>query len=337
MHWESQSGRYPRDPRLGHRPGRSYSPSAPTQSILKDLVSTNDGFISLDSSSSNSLDTSKKLVIITGGSVAMGLGASRNEKTISSQLQILLDTYFPNEFCVVNSACAAYCSWQEFIRYSMELSWMKPSITVSIGSWNDFIHSSIGNRYTGRWYRNHDRSIDDLSESLFGLDESVSIRKLLLQYLSKNDFTRAITKAFYSVIGSKSLTDSEIKWGYHMAKFTYKSNAVANYVHNMRQLNAVASLYNGYFLSVVQPWITQDVNNSSQSTSDLLRYASVNRGFLHTRDQFYLDLESELDPSFMVKSPEFEANDFVDHCHLADCGQLKLAKFVFSQLFPNEH
>ena len=167
------------------------------------------------------------------------------------------------------------------------------------------------------------------------LDLRVGIYKLLLNIYLKT-FTRAIAKAFYSVIGSKSLTDSEIKWGYHMAKFTYKSNAVANYVHNMRQLNAVASLYNGYFLSVVQPWITQDANNSSQSTSDLLRYASVNRGFLHTRDQFYLDLESELDPSFMVKSPEFEANDFVDHCHLADCG-LKLAKFVFSQLFPNEH
>ena len=71
MHWESQKGRFPRDPRLGHRPGCSYSPQSDDVSPLKELVTTKDSFVSLDSSSFHTIDITKKLVVITGGSVAM--------------------------------------------------------------------------------------------------------------------------------------------------------------------------------------------------------------------------------------------------------------------------
>ena len=74
-------------------------------------------------------------------------------------------------------------------------------------------------------------------------------------------------------------------------------------------------------------------NDSSESSADLIRYSTLNSGFSAARDRFYMELDSALDPSFMLKCPEFDSHDFVDHCHLGDVGQRKLAKFIFNSIF----
>ena len=137
MHWEAQRGRFPRDPRLGHRPGRSYSPSLEDRKkSLPDLYTTDDGFISLNDTCETSF-LGHNNVVILGGSVAMGLGASSNTKTIASVLNQLFDTSRIS-LKVVNAACSAYCSWQELIKFSLELSRFRPPVVISISSYNDF-------------------------------------------------------------------------------------------------------------------------------------------------------------------------------------------------------
>ena len=143
MEWERQSGRFPRDPRLGHRTGCSYVPTKSNTSLLNDLYTSNDGFVSLTSSTHKAVDKNKKLVLILGGSVAMGLGASSNENTICANLQALLDESYPNQYCVINAACAAYCSWQELLRYTLELSLLCAPLLVSPRGTTLFILLSV--------------------------------------------------------------------------------------------------------------------------------------------------------------------------------------------------
>ena len=332
MEWERQSGRFPRDPRLGHRTGCSYVPTKSNTSLLNDLYTSNDGFVSLTSSTHKAVDKNKKLVLILGGSVAMGLGASSNENTICANLQALLDESYPNQYCVINAACAAYCSWQELLRYTLELSDLPLCSVISISSWNDFIHSSIGNRYTGRWTKNHDRSIDDLSDALIGNDGQYTFVQLILQAISQLYVAKKVIQLFSFLRRGQTLTDSEIRWGYHGAKFRFREEAVINYIHNMKQLKAIANTFNAEFFCLVQPYIDTSAEHTSANSSaesDLLRLSRLHSNFFLCRDLFYECLDRIRDSTFMLKSGKFTSNDFVDHCHLNDNGQAKLSQIIF--------
>ena len=328
MHWESQSGRFPRDPRLGHRTGRSYTPSINGANLLKDLYSTPDGFISNVSSSRQlGLIPGHDLIIILGGSVAMGLGASRNETTISAVLENKLKQTFGDNICVLNAACAAYCSWQEFIKFSLELSRLKPKYVVSISSWNDFVHSSIGDRYTGNWTCNHDRSIDDLSDKLIGLDEKVSLKNYIPHLFAGNKFTKRLIRLYLSLIKGAEINDDEIRWGYQSVEYKFREDAVFNYIHNMSMINSIAQGIGSNFTALIQPWLTVG-GESTNASLDLSRIGKLHKNFFLTRNRFHNSLHASIDHEFMLNSPELSSRYFVDHCHLWDEGQRIMANFI---------
>jgi len=330
MHWESQRGRYPRDPRLGHRPGISYIP-VDRGGVLRDLYTTKDGFISTSTSNLAAIDPTKKLIVLLGGSVAMGLGATRNEFTIAARLASLCDQYKPGEYCVVNAACAAYCSWQEFLRYSLELSDLNPHTVISISSWNDFIHSSIGNRYNGQWFKNHDRSIDDLSDFLIGLDDSISAIDFIHQKLRESTFGRLLFKVINYNRARQRLTDNEIRWGYDTAKFQFKPHSVANYLHNMNLINAIASSTGSRFICLLQPRL-DTLLGDCEALRDLRRLTSIHSEFISSRDAFFSKLCCAKLPDYIQASPSISPYLYVDHCHLGDQGQLMLTQYLFNLL-----
>jgi len=332
MYWEKQTGRYPRDPRLGHRPGINYVPEKDNgNKLLKDLYTTSDGYVSLDSSNGLAINEKKKLILLLGGSTAMGLGASKNEKTIAAVLQNICDTYDYNKYCVVNCACAAYCSWQELLKFALELSHLSPYYVVSISAWNDFIHSSIGDRYIGRWVRNHDRSIDDLSDSLIGLDENISLRSLLTRYLSTKELGKRLIKYAKSRGEKFCLTEDEIRWGYYNSGFIFKELAVTNYYHNMRQLSALSCNAGAKFKCFVQP-IPEIEDSDSGASEDLVRMGVIHDNFLQAREQFYTSLRNISFEDDRFHFAVLSGDKFVDHCHLNDKGQQEMAMLIFEHM-----
>jgi hypothetical protein len=327
MHWERQGGRYPRDPRLGHRVGISYVPTEAANSTLQDLYTTSDGFVSLSSSCATAVSQDKEIIIILGGSVAMGLGASSNEKTIASCLQRELNEIYPSRFCVLNAACAAYCSWQELIKFSLELSGLKPSFVFSISSWNDFVHSSVGDRYSSEWYTNHDRSIDDLSDLLLGLNERISMSRVVLDWASHTLIGSRLISLFVDLARNADITAQQMRWGYHYAKYTFRPSAPANYIHNMRQINAICNALGCHFKCILQPTIN-DTASDTVAVSDLYRQERLNPGFLRTRDLFYKSLDAIRDYEWIIDPPDIHPRHFADHCHLKDEAQSTMAQFI---------
>ena len=330
MHWEKQSGRFPRDPRLGHRTGCYYKPTNNAQKNLNDLYTSGDGFISNTSECTTSAITpGKKIILIIGGSLAMGLGATENEATIAANLYRKIKKHHGDNYCVVNAGCAAYCSWQEFIKFSLELSKLKPSHVVSISSWNDFVHSSIGDRFTGEWLINHDRSIDDLSDRLIGLDERVSIRSLLKQYLSRSTLGEKIIKGYMKLRRGSEISSDEIRWGYHSSNFVYKKESVENYVHNMSMINAISNSIGANFLCIIQPIISV-CSAPTRAAQDLRRLGKLHKNFFFARDQFYSSLHAKIQLPFMHASPGIEPEYFADHCHLNNDGQAIMSDYIYN-------
>ena len=71
----------------------------------------------------------------------MGMGASKNEKTIAAILE-KLNKKNNKKYEVLNAACGGYCSWHSVIKLSMELIRLKPDTVIEISGWNDMMHSS---------------------------------------------------------------------------------------------------------------------------------------------------------------------------------------------------
>ncbi len=332
MHWEIQSGRFPRDPRLGHRTGCGYSPVRRTEAVLNDLYTTCDGFVANTSSNPRSAyHSDQELIVILGGSVAMGLGASANENTISAILERRIQTDFGKKYCVINAGCAAYCSWQEFIRFSLEISKLKPKHVISLSSWNDFVHSSIGNRYNGEWVINHDRSIDDLSDKIIGIDEKISFKSSIKQALGQSSLTKSMIRHYLKIKRGTVITDDELRWGYHSADFNFKPGAVDNFIHNMGMIKSIIEHINANFLCIFQPWLST-ISGKSRASEDLKRLGMLHKNFFLARDRFYDLLYSQMDNRFMMMPPTIPHEDFVDHCHLNDNGQMIIADYIYENI-----
>ena len=343
MHWEKQSGRYPRDPRLGHRPGVRFCPTRAnvkesSQSLI-DLYTTEDGYIALSDTNTKEHNWREgKNVVILGGSVAMGLGASSNENTAAAQIEKGLTGMGLKGYRVVNAACGAYCSWQEVIRFTLEISNKKPDIVISISGWNDFVHSSIGDRYTGEWYTNHDRSIDDLSDMLIGLQQPISIKRLIKERLKRNTSYLNWYKWKLKRSG-KDFTTGEIRWGYDEATFVFKPGAAKNYVHNMLQIKALTEAFGGKFLCLIQPELRPvKTDYPLPSQINLERTIRHHNTFLESKEKYFKELAEELREDVQefsyskLSNPEY----FVDHCHLNDRGQKLLANEVIELLQNNQ-
>ena len=323
VHWEAQRGRFPRDPRLGHRPGLSYTPSLENKNkTLRDLYTTTDGFISLTDSCSDSNLKKGSNVVILGGSVAMGLGASSNSSTIASQLNKLLSRNSIN-LQVVNAACSAYCSWQELIKFALEISRYQPPIVISLSSYNDFVHASIGDRYTGKWHLNHDRSIEDLSDYLIGLNEDVSISNVIKRKLLKNSFIKKLYMIYIQNLKRKNFSKEEVGWGYADSTFTKNELSPANYMLNMKQIRNLVEGYGGMFFNVRQP--LPALCPDTHLNADYVRLCNIHKNLDLSLKLFYSALDHLDINNHLVTYDDFKNSHFVDHCHLNDLGQKKMA------------
>jgi len=261
----------------------------------------------------------------------MGLGASSNCKTISANLD--QSSVIKNaSYKVVNAACSAYCSWQELIRFALEISRFEPPIVISISSYNDFYHASIGDRFTGEWYLNHDRSIDDLSNYLLGLNENVSLRSVFKNKLLQNDVIKYLYTLYMNTVKLKNFDQDEVRWGYTDVVFRDRENSALNYLHNMGLIKALVSSYGGHFVNIQQPILA--LVSERNPTDDYSRLVDLHPGLDKALRNFYQRIFNINTSHKIISFPEFEAGHFVDHCHLNDVGQVLMAKLILKTIQP---
>ena len=187
--WREAPGRYIKDPRLGHRLGRSYPAGEPTNQEwnLTWLGTDSEGFIYNDLPARDFAigDTNFRRIFMFGGSTLMGLGAAKNQDTIPSVLERELQREHPLAR-TVNCGCGSYGSWQQLVYLSMELIVHRPDVIISMDGYNDFVHSSWGNKgYKGKWIPNTQRSLDDIVSMIQLATGEASIWELIRRKLLK--------------------------------------------------------------------------------------------------------------------------------------------------------
>ena len=328
--WETQSGRYPRDPRYGHRVGCNYIP------INKmDLFSTSDGFIANKSKSGLSAITNDHdLVFIIGGSAAMGYGV-KNEHTLSSCLQRKLDQELPERSLkVVNAACAGWGSWTELLYLTLELIHYSPKYVIQLTGWNDFVHSSIGSKRSSAWYPNHDRSIEDVFEAVKAGKDFFS---MLSFHFAESSFYHRL-KYFYSNLKGKKFTMSDIRWGHDKTSYKYKQNSIQNLINNIVSARSICNGHTIDFTSILQPviFLSEDSTRIPPHTQD---WSNKYHGFSDSLTKFYSELENKIStqrPSRVFNfssSKRFCKETYIDHCHFSPVGNKLLADLIFDIQF----
>ncbi|QNJ27814.1 SGNH/GDSL hydrolase family protein [Synechococcus sp. A15-24] len=298
---------------------------------MRDLYTTSDGYVSLTSSSDASGLSKGKSIVILGGSTSMGLGASSNENTIAAILQNLM-TIDGYEHTVVNAACASYCSWQELIRFALEISHLKPEIVISCSGYNDFMHSSLGDKYSGEWVRNHDRSIEDLADLIINRDKTSNFRHLF-NSLKRFPLINAIIRACYKIFSRKNYSAKDLVYEKDKWTFSARPWASDNYVHNMVQINSIVNGYGGNFFTFIQPHPNDNLN-SNNHVGEEVRNMYAKYPDMRSAEHAFFDRLAFLIKShdFIHESPILPAECFVDRVHLSDLGQFQMASFIYAKI-----
>src|SRR5215475_5923126 len=77
-------------------------------------------------------ETTKKRIIVVGGSTAFGTGLENDDETFEQHLEYLLNAE------VINAAVIGHASGQELVYLLTELVDLQPDLVITLNGWNDY-------------------------------------------------------------------------------------------------------------------------------------------------------------------------------------------------------
>lgn len=333
MNWKNRTGRYIRDPRLGHRFGINYKSrniNKNKQQYTFDLETDSYGYIH-NGKEIDYLNKNKFRIIILGGSLSMGFGVSNNKKTIASCIEKIALTN-DQKIEVINAGCGAYCSWQELIKLNLEIINLNPDLVINISGWNDMIHSSIGDKYSGDWQINHDRSIEDVAEMISFYEGKMKIKDYLNNKF--NNISKSLKKIFNS--------NNNNMWSHNENQFIYRLEASKNYSQNCLSMYGACKENKIEYLLFLQPnpiTIFKKYNFKNKYLSDdckkfLNYYPESQKTYYNFINDSKINFKKN--PQFLENNlydysslEEFNETMWFDHCHLNEKGQEYIACKIY--------
>lgn len=249
----------------------------------------------------------ERVVLVTGGSAALGLGASSVEATFASLLEGLLASADAlHKWKVVNLSMGSWIAYQEFIALDLYGSPLSPDFIVAFDGRNDILVPTIaGERVPNHYYFTGQRRLNDMFE------EPPSPPFLRLRQISRQ--LEAVSKTPAPVYSEEEV-----------------AKAAAFYV---RALESIALRFRECrILFVTQPTqlLFADEKDEvarvlkSGYAKFLPQVAALPAKYGHTRHH---------DASRMF--PEPVAPYFVDECHLSDAGH-KIAASLIAKLILSD-
>jgi GDSL-like Lipase/Acylhydrolase family len=251
--WREIPGRYIRDPRLGHRLGRNY-PAGELSDPIWDLywLGTDQyGLVYNQESNRDHLLNDSKFfrAFLFGGSTMMGLGVKNNNQTISSNLETSLQKKIPHAR-TANCAVGAYTSWQEMTYLSLEIIHYKPDVVIIMDGWNDFLHSSWGNKdYKGKWIPNTQRSLDDIVNYIKQATGELTFIEYLRKRFERLEIVREFRKKSAYAIQAGAWTDPDYRL------WSLKPESIDYYINNHINMIGMCHAHGIKVISLLQPQI----------------------------------------------------------------------------------
>lgn len=258
--------RYIRDPRLGHRLGRSFPDGLHVDETWgTPWLGTNaNGFYGQEKAFNLSPKNGVIRVLILGGSAAMGLGATQRASVLANRLMKRLRDLVGSHVEVLNGAVGDYASSQSLLYFVTELIEYRPNIVICLDGFNDFSHSAWGTKFAdGKWLPNTTRSFDDSLSAVLSWDGSLD--RETTRELDRRWNPRVIRRERRSrkrkgrvaanTHGALAMVwDDPLTW-------SFKRDAVQWYLENSLSLRGVCQSRGIRLLHIVQPSLLWPQNN----------------------------------------------------------------------------
>ncbi len=275
--------------------------------------------------------TDKCRVIILGGSAVFGMGVSSDDKTISVNLEKLLNKKFgENKFEVINAGQGFYESSSELMLYLTELLPLKPDLVILLDGFNDVSHSLILPDLVGypviypQWkdkllaITSNDLTIADIGRPIYKLMK----KSELLKRLMLKSFIVGYNRGLYG----KNLEQDASR------KYPPNFKAIDKYIDNVIILSELNKIRGIKTLAALQPaifykedlslkerkYLENELDNSAYTQKDtiLLMYEEMNKkleGLAEDKKLLYFDNINRL-------LKDFPDEMFLDYSHLTDRG-----------------
>ena len=259
--WTDIKGRYIRDPRYGHRLGKSYlaSKSKKKPGFQENILEqSTDQYGFVDNGYQRELPAKFSKdhigIIILGASIAMGLGATDNSKTIAAVLEKKLRDNIKNKkISVINAGCAGYSSWETMIYFLTELILRKPQVVISIGGQVDFSLEFFGSKYYEERIPNTSRSIEDVAEAIKLRSYKLSFFELARHKIKKTNFYKKLINLIRLSRGEVELNEQNFVWGNENFKKEYDPKIISLFWANQVSLLGACKAHNIKYQLYIEP------------------------------------------------------------------------------------
>lgn len=273
-------------------------------------------------------DPSEFRIVVTGGSVAYGWGASAPEKRFVSVLEKrLLNIFSARQVRVINAGVPDFEAVDELTLYLHHLRKMQPDMIVMFTGFNDLweaVRSQLVNDPSPRLKKVFAHRVVGGLSSVELLDTFVrSICSNMIATVEKHSRLAQWMRHKQELIGYKPIKNlSEFNDDRGRESLKTFLDSVSAFHHAARNNNA-------RFMLVIQP--VRPLSRIDPAQNPISRYEakmkSLYEGFmkpellaLSKREKFpVVDLNDRLSAELVV------AKDFLDFCHLSDAGNTKVA------------
>lgn len=255
-----------------------------------------------------------RLVLLTGGSAAFGLGASSNENTISYQLEGLLNQEDKSHhWYVLNLGMSTWIAYQEAIALDLFGYDLEPDWVVTLDGRNDFmVPTTSGERVPNFYFYQAERKLNDLFSG-----RMTSLQKAFpfLKYRELSHQLDEIAKKPPPVTAQEEIEKA--------ARF---------YVHSIEMI--VSRFNRQHIILMTQPTfglVKRDPAGQASviqaglklSTPLMTQLAARHPNVQYTDGTFLLEALGE--------------KGFLDDCHMTDVGQSQVAQFLSKRILSQAH
>jgi len=265
-------------------------------------------------------------IIVIGGSVAWGTGASCNEtvwtKVLEDSLNQMNNQSSMINYQVLNAGCSGYISFQELILLENKLLDFQPDLVIILDGWNDIYYSSL---IPEKDYKNNEFHY---THQLRHFYQSSFIMQVFAIIKNHSNFFILLNR-FIDYLVYHSAQEPEI---------FFHEKGINNYIKNLEHIAAILKSKNIPFYIFLQPYIGFSPELSKEGAEIISLFKQRNKTIkeLLIRTENHIINNNHLKNHFISFLSDFKSssqiNIWFDHIHLNDEGQKVLASKIFLTL-----
>jgi len=262
-------------------------------------------------------------VIVLGGSVAWGTGASSNRTVWTKVLEDLMEGALGRKVEVLNAGCAGYVSFQELVYLEFRLLQFSPDLVIVFDGYNDLYRSSL---YSDNEYQDNVIPNYVIEKSFFDSPLIIQIIGLIKE---KSYFFKLTKRIYEKIIYESGRPIYNVKY--------LNKRGIANYLNNIKSISDILKGRGIKSIFLLQPYLAESgkplsseerkvLSNAGQEVAVIKKAMDILRGeyksFSSKNDLVFYDLNDVFD-SFSVNQ-----TFWYDHVHLNDEGHRVIGEKV---------